>query len=188
MYYFFKRTCWGNNSREEKILKIPELTLHTEARKKELFKGKLIRKILEGSHSQHLNNTFLLITWSFSRTAWSTLEAFSFILHQIRDFTVSLLTSKNLNLFFWPTLIPCPENTFYLIRIHSSQPEPVHHCSLWDAQSLLSSHPVVHWIKDTCAYRPGRWGWSKAPVEQIVSKWQLTSSFRAAMEWVWLGV
>ena len=51
MDYFFKSAYWGNHSREEKILKIPELTLHTEERKKELFKSKLIRKVLKGSHS-----------------------------------------------------------------------------------------------------------------------------------------
>lgn len=152
MYYlFFKRAYWGIHSEKERNLKISALTLHTETRKKELFKSKVMRKILEDCYSQHLKDSIFWVTWSLSRTAWSTLEAFSSILHQIiRDCAFSLPTSKGLNLSFWLTFKSCVENTSYLIEINSLQLEPVHHCGLSGTRFLLPPHLVVEDQKHLC--------------------------------------
>lgn len=82
--YFFSKEPVGDPFKERKnFLKIPDLTLLTEARKKELFKSKLMRKILKVLIHSTLNNAFLLVTQSLSSTAWGISEAFTFILYEI---------------------------------------------------------------------------------------------------------
>lgn len=61
MYFFFLPIGDPFKERKKKILKIPDLTLHTEVRKKELFKGKLMRKILKVLIHSTLT---MLFSWS----------------------------------------------------------------------------------------------------------------------------